>query len=118
MHLSNKNLHYDCLLQHLYIHVPTVYHWMEMRTQVKNMGLRGSTIRPLSEDAAAELGAKLLGETIVFLISGECVVLEYTRQSANSQHKQELNETIVSLKPEIADLKLTTETLDAHMRCI
>lgn len=97
--------------------VPTVYHWIEMRTKMKIMGLRGSTIKPLNEVAAAELGAELLGETIVFLIGGGCMVLEYTRQSANSRRKEEeLNETIVSLQTEIAELKLTTETLDAQLR--
>ena len=88
-----------------------------MRTKMKIMGLRGSTIKPLNEVAAAELGAELLGETIVFLIGGGCMVLEYTRQSANSRRKEEeLNETIVSLQTEIAELKLTTETLDAQLR--
>lgn len=88
-----------------------------MRTKMKIMGLRGSTIKPLNEDAAAELGAELLGESIVFLIGGGCMILEYTRQSANSRRKEEeLNETIISLQTEIAELKLTTETQDARLR--
>lgn len=88
-----------------------------MRTKMKIMGLRGSMIKPLNEDAAAELGAELLGETIIFLIGGGCMVLEYTRQSVNSRRKEEeLNETIISLQTEIAELKLTTETQDAQLR--
>lgn len=84
---------------------------------MKIMGLRGSTIKPLNEDAAAELGAELLGETIIFLIGGGCMILEYTRQSVNSRRKEEeLSETIVSLQTEIAELKITTETLDAQLR--
>ncbi|CAG12762.1 unnamed protein product, partial [Tetraodon nigroviridis] len=94
-----------------------LYHWIEMRTKMKIMGLRGSTIKPLNEDAAAELGAELLGETIIFLIGGGCMVLEYTRQSVNSRRKEEeLNETIVGLQTELTELKLTTETLDAQLR--
>ncbi|GAA6235732.1 optic atrophy 3 protein [Lates japonicus] len=81
------------------------------------MGFRGSTIKPLNEDAAAELGAELLGEAVVFLVGGGCMVLEYSRQAANSRRKEEeLNETIISLQTQLAELSLTTETLDARLR--
>lgn len=81
------------------------------------MGFRGSTIKPLNEDAAAELGAELLGEAVIFLIGGGCMVLEYSRQSANSRRKEEeLNETITNLQTQLAELTLTTETLDAQLR--
>lgn len=93
------------------------YHWIEMRTKMRIMGFRGSTIKPLNEEAAAELGAELLGEAIVFLIGGGCMVLEYSRQSANSRRKEEeLNATITGLQTQIAELELTTETLDAQLR--
>ncbi|CAL1571038.1 unnamed protein product [Knipowitschia caucasica] len=94
-----------------------LYHWIEMRTKMRIMGFRGATIKPLNEDAAAELGAELLGETVVFLIGGGCMVLEYSRQAANSRRKEdELNATITSLQTQIAELALTTETLDAQLR--
>lgn len=81
------------------------------------MGFRGSTIKPLNEEAAAELGAELLGEGIIFLIGGGCMLLEYSRQSANSRRKEEeLNATVTSLQTQIAELTLTTETLDAQLR--
>ncbi|XP_058490168.1 optic atrophy 3 protein homolog [Solea solea] len=93
------------------------YHWIEMRTKMRIMGFRGSTIKPLNEDAAAELGAELLGEAIIFLIGGGCMVLEYSRQAANSRRKEdELTETIISLQTQLAELQLTTETLDARLR--
>lgn len=95
----------------------SVYHWIEMRTKMRIMGFRGSTIKRLNEDAAAELGAELLGEAIIFLVGGGCMVLEYSRQSANSRRKEEeLNATITSLQTQIAELELTTETLDAQLR--
>lgn len=88
-----------------------------MRTKMRIMGFRGSTIKPLNEDAAAELGAELLGEAVIFLVGGGCMVLEYTRQAANSRRKEEeLNDTITSLQTQIAELALTTETLDAQLR--
>lgn len=88
-----------------------------MRTKMRIMGFRGSNIKPLNEEAAAELGAELLGEAVVFLVGGGCMVLEYSRQSANSRRKEEeLNETITSLQTQMAELTLTTETLDARLR--
>lgn len=81
------------------------------------MGFRGATIKPLNEEAAAELGAELLGESIVFLIGGGCMVLEYSRQAANSRRKEEeLNETLISLQTQLAELSLMTETLSAQLR--
>ncbi|XP_053278655.1 optic atrophy 3 protein homolog [Limanda limanda] len=94
-----------------------IYHWVEMRTKMRIMGFRGSTIKPLNEEMAAELGAELLGEAIIFLIGTGCMVLEYSRQAANSRRKEEeLTETITSLQTQLAELSLTTETMDARLR--
>ncbi|XP_029028226.1 optic atrophy 3 protein homolog [Betta splendens] len=94
-----------------------LYHWIEMRTKMRIMGFRGSTIKPLNEEAAAELGAELLGEAVIFLVGGGCMVLEYSRQSTNARRKEEeLNESIASLQTSVAELTLTTETLDAQLR--
>ncbi|XP_069577088.1 optic atrophy 3 protein homolog [Brachyistius frenatus] len=94
-----------------------IYHWVEMRTKMRIMGFRGSSIKPLNEESAAELGAELLGEAIIFLIGGGCMVLEYSRQATNARRKEEeQNETITSLQTQIGELTLTTETLDAQLR--
>ncbi|KAI9542195.1 Optic atrophy 3 protein [Dissostichus eleginoides] len=94
-----------------------IYHWIEMRTKMRIMGFRGATIKPLNEELAAELGAELLGEGIIFIIGTGCMVLEYSRQATNSRHKEEeQNETIISLQTQIAELAMTTETLDARLR--
>ncbi|MEQ2170802.1 Optic atrophy 3 protein [Goodea atripinnis] len=94
-----------------------LYHWIEMRTKMRIMGFKGATIKPLNEEAAAELGAELLGEAIIFFIGGGCMVLEYGRQAANARRKEEeLNETIVSLQTQVAELSLSTETLGAQLR--
>ncbi|XP_070983385.1 optic atrophy 3 protein homolog [Oncorhynchus clarkii lewisi] len=94
-----------------------IYHWVEMRTKMRIMGFRGSTIKPLNEEAAAELGAELLGEAIIFIVGGGCMILEYSRQAANSKRKEEeLSHTIGSLQTQIGELTLNTETLDARLR--
>ncbi|KAG7471153.1 hypothetical protein MATL_G00121220 [Megalops atlanticus] len=94
-----------------------LYHWIEMRTKMRIMGFRGAAIKPLNEDAAAELGAELLGEAVIFMVGGACMVLEYSRQAANSRRKEEeLNQNINSLQTQLAELTLVTETLDAQLR--
>ncbi|TNN66604.1 Optic atrophy 3 [Liparis tanakae] len=94
-----------------------IYHWVEMKTKMRIMGFRGSTIKPLNEDAAAELGAELLGEAIIFIIGGGCMLLEYSRQATNARHKEEeQNETITSLQTQLSEVTLATETLDAQLR--
>lgn len=94
-----------------------LYHWIEMRTKMRIMGFKGASVKPLNEEAAAELGAELLGEAIIFFVGGGCMVLEYSRQAANARRKEEeLNGTIVSLQTQIAELSLSTETLGAQLR--
>ncbi|OCT67761.1 optic atrophy 3 protein homolog [Xenopus laevis] len=94
-----------------------VYHWVEMRAKMRIMGFRGAVIKPLNEDAAAELGAELVGEAIVFLIGGGCLVAEYARQSANSRRKEEEMEArLGSMETELARLGLLTEELETRAR--
>ncbi|XP_056396723.1 optic atrophy 3 protein [Hyla sarda] len=93
------------------------YHWVEMRAKMRIMGFRGAAIKPLNEEAAAELGAELLGEATVFIIGGACMIAEYSRQSANSRRKEEEMEARLScMESEIARLGLLTEELDARAR--
>lgn len=94
-----------------------VYHWVEMRAKMRIMGFRGAAIKPLNEDAAADLGAELLGEGIIFLVGGGCMVLEYSRQAANSRRKEEETEArLKAMEAEIARLGLQTDELDARAR--
>lgn len=94
-----------------------VYHWIEMRTKMRIMGFRGAAIKPLNEEAAADLGAELLGEAIIFMVGGACLVLEYSRQTANSRRKEEeLNQNISDLQTQLAELRLETEILDTRLK--
>ena len=60
-----------------------------MRTKMRIMGFRGTVIKPLNEEAAAELGAELLGEATIFIVGGGCLVLEYWRHQAQQRRKEE-----------------------------
>ncbi|XP_015676162.1 optic atrophy 3 protein [Protobothrops mucrosquamatus] len=94
-----------------------IYHWVEMRAKMRIMGFRGAAIKPLNEEAAAELGAELLGEAIVFGVGGLCIFLEYSRQTTNTKKKEEeLDSTLLGLQEQVMELSLTVETLDARLR--
>ncbi|NXN29882.1 OPA3 protein, partial [Nycticryphes semicollaris] len=60
-----------------------------MRAKMRLMGFRGSAVKPLNEEAAAELGAELLGEAIVFGVGGLCLYLEYGRQAGQARRREE-----------------------------
>ncbi|NWX25012.1 OPA3 protein, partial [Aegotheles bennettii] len=60
-----------------------------MRAKMRLMGFHGATVKPLNEEAAAELGAELLGEAIVFGVGGLCLYLEYARQAAQARRREE-----------------------------
>lgn len=58
----------------------TVYNWCEIKLKmwVLNLG-KPVHIPVLNEAMAIELGANLLGETIVFSIAALLVIMEYNR---------------------------------------
>ncbi|XP_051900118.1 optic atrophy 3 protein homolog [Pristis pectinata] len=93
------------------------YHWFEMKMKMRMMGFKGAQVQPLNEETAAELGSELLGEAIVFLVGGACILAEYMRQSSNNAKKEEeLHSTLNSLEQQVAHLALTVEELDARLR--
>ncbi|KAM5132357.1 LOW QUALITY PROTEIN: optic atrophy 3 protein [Mantella aurantiaca] len=94
-----------------------LYHWVEMRAKMRIMGFCGAAIKPMNEEAAAaELGAELLGEGIIFQVGGGCLVLEYSWQSANRRRKEELETMLSAMEGEVARLGLRSEKLETRAR--
>ncbi|CAO2626691.1 Optic atrophy 3 protein homolog, partial [Lemmus lemmus] len=92
-----------------------LYHWVEMRTKMRIMGFRGTAIKPLNEEAAAELGAELLGEATIFIVGGGCLVLEYWRHQTQQRNKEEEQKAAWNaLQDEVGRLALALETLQAQ----
>lgn len=92
-----------------------LYHWVEMRTKMRIMGFRGTAIKPLNEEAAAELGAELLGEATIFIVGGGCLVLEYWRHQSQQRNKEEEQKAAWNaLQDEVGRLALALETLQAQ----
>lgn len=81
------------------------------------MGFRGTVIKPLNEEAAAELGAELLGEATIFIVGGGCLVLEYWRHQAHQRHKEEEQRAAWdAMQDEVGRLALALEALQAQMQ--
>ncbi|NXU92768.1 OPA3 protein, partial [Xiphorhynchus elegans] len=77
-----------------------------MRTKMRLLGFRGATVKPLNEEAAAELGAELLGEALVFGVGGLCLYLEYLRQAGQSRRREEqLEQTLSELRTALERLQ-------------
>ena len=96
-----------------------LYHWVEMRTKMRIMGFRGTTIKPLNEEAAAELGAELLGEATIFIVGGGCLVLEYWRHQTQQRNKEEEQRAAWNaLQDEVGRLALALEALQAQAQAM
>ncbi|XP_053463087.1 optic atrophy 3 protein isoform X1 [Nycticebus coucang] len=94
-----------------------LYHWVEMRAKMRIMGFNAEAVKPLNEEAAAELGAELLGEAIIFTTACSCLMLEYWRHQ--KQHKRKERERRVALselRDELEDLVLALEELQEQVR--
>lgn len=82
------------------------------------LGLSKPTeVAKLSEDAAAELGAEMLGEIIMFTFGAAILVLEYRRQSRKEAAKEEgLQKKIDELTNQINELFTMVEIENARVR--
>ena len=82
------------------------------------MGLSGpEKVQPLSEQVAVDVGAELLGESLVFGIATMMLYFEYKRgQRKEEKREDEQNQRIRGLQNEIKELELTVETNAAQVR--
>lgn len=88
-----------------------------MRTKMRIMGFRGTVIKPLNEEAAAELGAELLGEATIFIVGGGCLVLEYWRHQTQQRNKEEQQQAAWdAMRAEVGHLALAVEALQAQVQ--
>ncbi|KAK2493452.1 hypothetical protein MC885_005977 [Smutsia gigantea] len=101
----------------LYSSSPTVYHWVEMRAKMRIMGFNAASVKPLNEEAAAELGAELLGEATVFGVACSCLVMEYRRQQAHQHRKEwERHAAWDTMRDEVDHLALALQALQAQVQ--
>jgi len=102
------------------IPVAQSYHRWETNVRMVNLGLskpvKGS-IKPLNETLAVDLGAEMVGESMVFLIGAAVLYLEYWRQSRKAEKEQKDEENYLKcLSENITNLNIMVEKQDAQLR--
>ncbi|VDL97434.1 unnamed protein product [Schistocephalus solidus] len=94
---------------HRYICTPPgqLYHLWDTRLKLMLLGLeKPKTVQKLSDDAAADIGAEILGEFIMFTIGTVLLALEYRRQSKNEAEKEKrLQNRLSGLRSSIDELE-------------
>ncbi|XP_032694860.1 optic atrophy 3 protein isoform X2 [Lontra canadensis] len=94
-----------------------LYHWAEMRTKMRLMGFSMQAVKPLNENAAAELGAELLGEATIFVVACGCLVLEYWRHQAQQRRKEtDRHAAWSTMRDEVDHLALALEALQDRVQ--
>uniref|UniRef100_A0A5K3FHJ6 Optic atrophy 3 protein homolog n=1 Tax=Mesocestoides corti TaxID=53468 RepID=A0A5K3FHJ6_MESCO len=74
-----------------YVCIPSgqLYHLWDTRLKLKLLGVsKPMGVKKLTDESAAEMGAEILGELIMFSIGTFLLVLEYRRQSKNETEKE------------------------------
>ncbi|XP_034237888.1 putative OPA3-like protein CG13603 [Thrips palmi] len=94
------------------------YNWCEIKTKmwVMNLG-KTSKVPQLNEAMAIELGANMLGETIVFSIAAGILFFEYSRQATKEYAKEKARqEELSQLNYTIQQMYFTVERQDTQIR--
>ncbi|XP_038075070.1 optic atrophy 3 protein homolog [Patiria miniata] len=103
-----------------YICIPPaqLYHWMEVNLKMRILGLGKATkVEPLTEEAAVEQGAEIIGETFLFAVAVGTIAFEYYRQQRKDQkHEGEQTSAITELQQRVEELGITIEEQDAKIR--
>mmetsp|Transcript_12824 Transcript_12824/g.28293 ORF Transcript_12824/g.28293 Transcript_12824/m.28293 type:complete len:167 (-) Transcript_12824:610-1110(-) len=74
--------------QKLLISIGQMTHNLTSRMTVWSMGYKVKSIGPLVEEEALAKGSDFLGESVIFLVAGGIVVLEYNKSKAESREKE------------------------------
>ncbi|XP_026294274.1 putative OPA3-like protein CG13603 [Frankliniella occidentalis] len=94
------------------------YNWCEIKTKmwVMNLG-KPVNVPQLNEAMAIELGANMLGETIVFSIAAGILYFEYARQVQKELDKEKARqEELSQLNYTIQNMYFTVERQDSQIR--
>lgn len=82
------------------------------------MGLSGpNKVQPLSEQKAVDVGAELLGESLLFGVATLMLFFEYRRGQRKEETKEDVqNQKIIDLQNQVKELELTLEMNSAQVR--
>lgn len=85
---------------------------------MRQMGYQGDMqVKPLTDQAAVDLAANILGELVVFSIAVIVLLAEMKRSQMKEQSKEKAqNSQLVSLQEQINDLGLEVDKHSAQIR--
>ncbi|EFA07648.2 optic atrophy 3 protein homolog [Tribolium castaneum] len=94
------------------------YNWCERKAKMWLLHLgQPVNITVLNEAASIELGANLLGETVIFIIAAGVLLAEYNRSSKKEAAKEEARKLEMrELQTALRDLFIQTEEQGAYIR--
>lgn len=94
------------------------YNNLEQRFRMRQMGYQGDMqVKPLTDQAAVDLAANILGELVVFSIAVIVLLAEMKRSQMKEQSKEKAqNSQLVSLQEQINDLGLEVDKHSAQIR--
>ncbi|XP_045776159.1 optic atrophy 3 protein homolog [Maniola jurtina] len=94
------------------------YNWCEVKAKmwILNLG-KPVNIPVLSQEMAIELGANLLGESVIFVIGAGLLIVEYNRQSKKEAAKEaKREEEMKHITGTITDLYFTVQQQQTQLR--
>ncbi|XP_063538893.1 putative OPA3-like protein CG13603 [Cydia strobilella] len=94
------------------------YNWCEVKAKmwILNLG-RPVNIPVLSQEMAIELGANLLGESVIFIIGAALITVEYSRQSKKEAAKEQARiDELKHITNTITDLYFAVQQQETQIR--
>uniref|UniRef100_A0A7S2UM42 OPA3-like protein n=1 Tax=Attheya septentrionalis TaxID=420275 RepID=A0A7S2UM42_9STRA len=102
--------------QRLLINVGQTTHTITSRMTIWSAGYKVRSITPLEPDKALVNGAELLGEVVVFSVSGVLVVYEYNRSKTKEKQKEE--QKLAEMQAESDHLQAKLHSLDVRLKAL
>lgn len=95
-----------------------MYNWLEVNVKMRLLNLgKPSEVPKLNENMAIELGAELLGETIIFSIAAITLTAEYVRSSIKEREKETARqEYFNNLEKSLEDLRFIIEKQQVEIK--
>lgn len=91
-------------------------HSITSRLTIWSAGYKVRSITPLEKDKALSMGAELVGESFILMVSGGWIVWEYNRGKEKDRAKEEAVQAKV--KKDRDDLQAKLNTLDVRLKAL
>ncbi|XP_067941571.1 optic atrophy 3 protein homolog [Watersipora subatra] len=112
-YIKRKAKEHHSIRTYLCIPPAQFHHRIDVKLRMWSAGAGRSKslkIAPLSEAAAIDIGAEMLGELFIFTVGAGVIAMEYWRQTANAARKEKKqDDTMIQLRKDLNQLTLLVE---------